>query len=211
MIDDDHFYVAQEEERNWWGDCANTFHEEEKQFVYARLMGLEFERDEHSPYNIFKHGMQILDIGGGPSSLLLKTKGLSEGIVYDPCRYPDWVSDRYYAHGVALVQDTGESMNSTWHCDEIWMYNCLQHAMQPDVIIQNGINALAPGGVFRVFEWINTETNEAHPHSLTAEFLDEQFSSDGEHRRGHVVHLAESGCYGDSYSGAFIYPKKGEK
>src|SRR5271169_3785444 len=77
-------------EKNYWGDCTNTFLEEQKHFVQAKLMGITikgsgFEGD----------GKRILDIGGGPVSMLLKVKNLKLGMVCDPIRYPDWVYERY--------------------------------------------------------------------------------------------------------------------
>ena len=43
MIDDYEF------EKDYWGDCCNTFDEDQKHYVYARLMGLE---QEHYSFNV---------------------------------------------------------------------------------------------------------------------------------------------------------------
>jgi len=61
----------QDFEADWWGSCANTYGEESKQIVYARLMNLSPQNlDGHWPvYDI--DGGSVLDIGGGPSSMLL--------------------------------------------------------------------------------------------------------------------------------------------
>jgi hypothetical protein len=56
--------------------------------MYAKYMGLLI--DEHK--NIFipeEKNLKILDIGGGPTSLLLKTYNLKEGKIIDPLKYPD--------------------------------------------------------------------------------------------------------------------------
>lgn len=201
-LDAEHFKEAQEEERLWWGNCANSFHEEEKQFIYAKYMGLEFTRDEHSPYVIRKDGLKILDIGGGSTSLLLKTKGFNRAVLVDPCSYPQWVAQRYVHCGIERLKMTGEDLLYRPTFDEVWMYNCLQHTMDPAKIISNGIEALKPGGVFRIFEWVDTPTNAAHPHSLTSKFLDKQFSALSRIKLS-VTELAESGCYGTAYSGVF--------
>jgi 2-polyprenyl-3-methyl-5-hydroxy-6-metoxy-1,4-benzoquinol methylase len=198
MIDHDHWLEAQQEEVNWWGTCANTFHEEEKQMVYARYMGLEFYEDHQSPYNIDLAGKYVLDIGGGPSSLLLKTKNGGSSVVVDPCRYPDWVLDRYEFSGIILWQKPAEEINIKNAFDEVWMYNVLQHTEDPALIIQNGLNALRHSGVFRIFEWIDTAVNEAHPHSLTEDFFNEAFNE-----RGDTVRLATAGCFGKAYYGEF--------
>jgi 2-polyprenyl-3-methyl-5-hydroxy-6-metoxy-1,4-benzoquinol methylase len=200
MIDQEHWDEAQVEEVDWWGNCVNTYHEEEKQFVYARYMGLTYVRDERSPYTIPVQGKRILDIGAGPCSLILKTTALAEGVVIDPCPYPEWVGKRYKAAGVELIRTPAEELTHNEVYDEVWMYNVLQHTIDPEKIVEKGIKALKPGGRFRVFEWVNTPTNTAHPHSLTKELLDGWFGRDGD-----LVSLAESGCHGLAWYGAFTY------
>ena len=200
---EDHWRDAQHEEKDWWGDCANTYWEETKQLIYANRMGIDFTWDEQGPYNIDKKGLDILDIGGGPSSLLLKTKGFHHALVADPCEYPEWVAERYKAHGVDYIKTAGEDLNSVALCDEVWMYNVLQHTKSPEKIIKNAMAALKPGGIFRIFEWVNHPTNTAHPHSLSPAELREWIGQKG----GAVEFLNENGCHGEAFYGAF---KKGE-
>lgn len=40
-MDNTQWAQAQEWERDWHGNCANSFHEEQKQYVYAQRMGLD--------------------------------------------------------------------------------------------------------------------------------------------------------------------------
>src|ERR1700758_2150796 len=77
-------------EAAYWGDCTNTFDEERKHYVYARCMALD-----RQDFSFDVHDRRILDIGGGPASILLKTVKLKEGKVCDPLRYPGWVYERY--------------------------------------------------------------------------------------------------------------------
>lgn len=199
MINHEHWLEAQEEEKQWWGDCANTFWEEHKQLVYAALMGLEFFEDGHSPFNIDLAGLDVLDVGGGPVSLLLKAKNLGAMCrVVDPCVYPDWVYQRYHEHGLAVWREAAENLTSMIQFDEVWMYNCLQHTVDPAAIVSGALEAVRPGGVFRIFEWIDTPTNVAHPHSLSKEFLDSVIGQSGE-----TTTLSSDGCFGKSYFGAF--------
>ena len=58
-------------EKNFWNNCTNTFNEEVKQYSYATHMGLTV-----SKYNIIIEPKRILDIGGGPCSMLLKVPNL---------------------------------------------------------------------------------------------------------------------------------------
>lgn len=202
MIDHEHWLEAQKEEEDWWGNCANTYWEEHKQIVYANYMGLPFYEDQHSPYNINTKEAVIFDIGGGPCSLLLKAtwKGEGYGLVIDPCNYPDWVRHRYRSKRIWLASIKGEDLDVEAVANEVWMYNCLQHTEDPAEIIQNGVNALVDGGTFRVFEWVDTKINNAHPHSLNKAQLDEWFD-----REGSTVVLGSEGCYGTAYYGVFTY------
>jgi hypothetical protein len=43
----------------YWGDCTNTFDEEQKHYVYARYMGLGRKH-----YSFDAQGRRVLDIGG---------------------------------------------------------------------------------------------------------------------------------------------------
>ena len=197
---DDQWHDAQHDEKGWWDTCANTYWEETKQLVYARHMGITFREDERGPYLIDLGAKSVLDIGGGPASLLLKASKHSRRTVADPCDYPKWVGERYKEQGIEYKQLKGEEVDSlSTAYDEVWLYNCLQHVDDPAKIIRNAFGVLNPGGIFRIFEWINTPTNTAHPHSLTKIQLDEWIG-----QAGTTTHLAESGCYGDAYFGAFI-------
>ena len=77
---------AQRWELGWWGDCTNTYGEEEKQLLYASRMGLKSFHNGKSPYNFDLDGMSILDIGGGPVSLLLKCINFRKAKVVDPTK-----------------------------------------------------------------------------------------------------------------------------
>jgi 2-polyprenyl-3-methyl-5-hydroxy-6-metoxy-1,4-benzoquinol methylase len=202
---DDQWHDAQHDEKGWWDTCANTYWEETKQIVYARHMGIVFSEDERGPYCIDLGTKDVLDIGGGPVSLLLKATKMSRRTVADPCDYPEWVGARYMAQGIDYQKVMGEQVDTITidtKYDEVWLYNCLQHVDDPQKIITNAVNALKPGGVFRIFEWINMPTNTAHPHTLTKEQLDGWIGQSGK-----TTHLSESGCYGEAYFGAFTIVK----
>lgn len=177
-------------EMNYWGDCCNTFDEDQKHYVYAKLMNIDSVR-----YSFDVHNKSILDIGGGPTSMLLKTINLKRGRIYDPIKFPSWTIDRYKIKNIDVIIDYGENINeSGW--DEVWMYNCLQHTTDPKKIIQNAKKA---GYIFRIFEWIDIPPHDGHPNMLTKAFLDECIGHEGL-----VYDLAQQGCYGKAYAGVFI-------
>lgn len=176
-------------EKMYWGNCCNTFDEEQKHYVYGKLMGLTLNH-----YSFDVNGKRILDIGGGPVSMLLKSVNLSKGKVIDPIQYPDWTVQRYMANNIDVEVARGEDINEQgW--DEVWIYNCLQHADDPQKIIENAKRA-AP--VLRFFEWIDIPAHEGHPHELTEATLTQWIG-----RKGNTINLAQSGCYGRAYYGIF--------
>jgi hypothetical protein len=180
-------------EKKYWGSCVNTFDEDQKHYMYAMGMGLI---REHYSFNVF--GKRIADIGGGPSSMLLKTINLAEGLVIDPIDYPQWTKDRYKCHNIKVAVRGGEvPLTENW--DEVWIYNCLQHTEDPRVIISN---ALECSSFVRIFEWIDIPPHEGHPHELTEKFFKECFADTIALGAG-VNNFAEQGCYGKAFYGYF--------
>jgi 2-polyprenyl-3-methyl-5-hydroxy-6-metoxy-1,4-benzoquinol methylase len=202
---------AQKWEADWHGNCVNSINEELKQFVYMKKMGLKFSPNPKTPYNIDLQGKSVLDIGGGAYSLLLKCsnfKIMHEGgsvgaAVIDPIKHPKWVVDRYKSAGIFFKQMTGENINiakdtpnnSGEVFDEIWIYNCLQHTIDPEQIIKN---ARAVGKLIRIFEWIDHPVSNGHLHTLTEENLNKWLGGDGK-----VENINEMGCNGKCYYGIF--------
>lgn len=195
---------AQSWESDWWGNCGNTYGEEEKQWLYARkmLLGDRMWHNRKSPYNIKMDGKTVIDIGGGPASLLLKCTGLVRGVVIDPLKVPTWVEMRYEEAGLEYIQMPAEELFDQmieFHqpFDEAWIYNCLQHTQDPQKIIDN---AFKVAKVVRIFEWLETRINEGHPHTFTKEMLDKMLGGEGK------VSLlkGEAHCFGKAYHGLFV-------
>ena len=188
---------AQEWERSWWGNCCNTLGEETKQLLYADRMGLKAFHDGKSPYNFDLGGASVLDIGGGPCSLLLKCVNLGKGTaVLDPIEFPTWVVQRYGAAGIGVLIMRGEDADWMENYDECWIYNVLQHAEDPGAVLKNARRA---GKLIRIFEWLDMQPTESHPHTLTRTWLNEQLGGEGKVE----VLSGQSECYGRSYYGVF--------
>lgn len=178
-------------EAAFWSDCANTFDEERKHFVYAGLMGI-------APlYCAFDaQGASVVDIGAGPVSMLLKCANLGRSLALDPLmdRFPAWVRERYRVKGIAAIALGGEDLTIAGF-GEAWIYNCLQHTIDPERVVAN---ARRSARIVRLFEWTDIPAYEGHPHMLTAANLSRWLGG-----AGHVQELAESGCFGRSFSGVF--------
>jgi hypothetical protein len=180
---------VQSYEAKYWGDCVNTFDEEQKHFTYAKCMGLV---QRH--YSFEGRDKRILDIGGGPVSMLLKTIDLKEGKIVDPLYYPGWVYWRYRAKKIPVSIMRGEDIVETgW--DEVWIYNVLQHVDDPALIIANARRA-AP--LIRIFEWIDIPPHEGHPHMLTETALTQWLGE-----AGRVGSFNANGCFGRAFYGVF--------
>jgi len=195
----------QEWERNWWGDCTHTYAEEMKHIAYSKQMGLEIivGRGQWPVWDI--EGKNVLDIGGGPVSMLLKAYNRGPHcIVADPCAYPDWVHQRYSIANITYIRAAGEDLDQ-WEfpeeLDEVWIYNVLQHTQDPEQIIANAWK-MAP--VIRMFEWIDIPPHKGHPHELKKVLLDYWLGGDGQT----LWHNNENndGMTGHGYGGRFERP-----
>lgn len=173
-------------EANYWGQCLNTFDEEQKHYVYARYMGLQ---QVHYSFVLPKCS-SVLDIGGGPVSMLLKTTNIMRSAVCDPLQIPDWVQKRYEAANILYFQGTYAQLPFSYY-DEVWIYNVLQHVDQSEDLLRV---IRTRTKVLRLFEWIDIPPYEGHPTMLTEALLNQWL-----HSKGKTVQLAESGCYGKAY------------
>lgn len=206
-------------ESSWWGTCANTYGEETKQIAYARVMGLETPAWEAgNAWPVWDvNGASIVDIGGGPVSMLLKCTHLAYGAIVDPCNYPTWTRSRYRAQNISVFHEPAEDWlpkrlgtDAGPVFDEAWCYNVLQHVHDPKLIIEY-MRKIAHR--IRIFEWVETEAYLGHPHVLhPAELqdwcgggegvlvrLDEQYKEipvDSEPAPWRVEQLAWGGVFG---------------
>lgn len=180
-------------ERDWWGDCVNTFTEESKQQMYAQHMGLVDipcpETHRTPRYDL--GGRSVLDLGGGPVSLLLKCIHRGAAAIVDPCPYPAWTRARYASVGITVFEEPAETFRTPERFDEVWVYNVLQHVDDPEAVIAT---AKAHGNLLRIFDWLNVPATLGHPHVLTREHLDRWIGTPG------VVVEIEPGWH--AYTGA---------
>ncbi len=166
---------AQIWEKNWHNNCVNSYQEETKQLEYAKRMGLVVECINGKYPVINFHNKTVIDIGGGPYSLLLKGINL-EGTVVDPLDMPQWCKDRYKIAGINLIQKKAEDFITDEVFDECVAYNLLQHTDNPAKIVSN---MLSYSRLVRVFDWINTPVSDGHIHTLKETELNEWFGGKG--------------------------------
>jgi len=184
---------AQKWEKEWWGNCVNTYGEEMKQFLYAEKMGLNRAPTIKTPYRFDLQGKSVLDIGGGPTSLLLKCENV-KSLVIDPINFPKWIWDRYEEAGITFLCMEGEEIPTKDSFDEVWIYNVLAHCKNPKEIIEN---ARKVSKLIRIFEWIDTPVGAGHISSLTEKELNEWLEGEGK------VEQLTGVAHGKAYYGVF--------
>lgn len=183
-------------EMGFWGDCASTYWEEGKQLVAAQRMGLRADWDCGRPPEFDVQERSIIDIGGGPVSLLLKCRNRSRAVVVDPGDFPLWVGDRYRYCGIDFWHGIAEDIDDDLlRFDEAWIYNTLQHVIDPERVIAV---ARKQADIIRIFEWIDVPAYDGHPHSLSQDILDKWLGG-----AGFVAELNQSGAVGRAYYGVF--------
>lgn len=174
----DEWEKAQSAEADFWGTCADTSDEEYKQRQYATLMGIDGYKESQGlraeRYNL--RGRSVLDLGGGPVSMLLKCENRGRSVVVDPTSFPEWVLGRYEAAGIEFICKPAEGLALDGTFDEVWIYNVLQHVQDPEAVIAT---AKRYGGVVRIFEWVDIPADEKHPHTLTRAGLDKWLECKG--------------------------------
>jgi SAM-dependent methyltransferase len=179
-------------ESEFWGACLNTYDEESKHFVYANYMWVPVLH-----HSFHTNGCAILDIGSGPTSMLLKARDLGTGIVLDPLltQFPEWVRERYKCAGLGQMPIRGEDLGTNLAVDEVWIYNVLQHVDDPEKVIAN---ARRVSKRIRIFEWIDIPPYEGHPHMLTRQLLGKWLG-----RYGSIASVDEGGAVGLAFAGVF--------
>jgi hypothetical protein len=157
---------AQKFERNWWTVCTAEHPDEiRKNNIEARFMMV----DRGLP------GKSVIDIGCGPLSLLQRIK-VGTGTALDPCHYGD-LEKEYEKNGIRRLFKKGEDLSEAdGTFDEAWIYNCLQHVLNPTQILEN---AMKVASMVRIFEWTHLDPYEGHLHKLTPEILRGPFVKEG--------------------------------
>jgi len=150
-------------------NCANSYNEETKQYNYAHKMGLDRFITNWFGAKGWDFGDNlVLDVGGGPYSLLLKSKA-KKMVIVDPCTYPNWTQVRYKECGIEVIKKKAEDMDFNYHFDIILCYNVLQHTENPELICKK---MLEYGATIYFFDWVGVGNTPGHPQVLEAEKLD---------------------------------------
>jgi hypothetical protein len=117
---------------------------------------------------------KILESGGGCYPAVYFCKGLKKAVNVEPLydKFPDYIKALLTNSKIECISTGFEDHKERLKFDEVWFFNVLQHVRDPYTQIQNAKDI---ANVIRVFEPIDTSTNNEHPHSFSIEFFKEQF------------------------------------
>lgn len=171
MISMDRWKQASAGEQAAWNTLLDNFDRTMKEDGFPRhgpVMWLE--RDE-------VRDKYIVDLGGGPISMLYHFH-CPGSIVVDPLELPQDFIQHYLNHGIIYIQSMAESWLSGYKSqivfDEIWIYNCLQHVLDPELILSS---LRKVSRVLRISEPLNVPTDTLHPHMFTEGWMREHLTN----------------------------------
>ena len=176
---------ANSAESDYWEIFTCELETFKHQETYIDVMGIRNDYF-HAPDNSLNlSGLNVLDVGGGPSSILLRTnnlkgnqhEGVKTGVVIDPLRIIDYHKIRYDYYGIKFINDQAENIdlyyNEMGYFDECFIYNCLQHTLDPIKILDK-VSLLSKR--IRIAEPINVPVDNMHLHMFTEKYFEQYFS-----------------------------------
>lgn len=155
----DRWEAAQEAEREYHMNADFRAPERRKREHYRSMIGITEEGTR---------GLSVIDVGGGPESLLLDYPEI-DGTVLDPLSFGEEDERRYAEASIKrliLPVEQWESNGRPERYDEVWVYNCLQHVRDLDEAFRRIRNM---GKTVRLWEWCEIPTDSMHLHVLTAD------------------------------------------
>jgi hypothetical protein len=158
MVTRERWLQAQEAERK--------YHTEDFQTGFDHY-GISYAQYfKHTGVDSDLKGKNICEIGPADFPALAYCKNVGDqSLIIEPM--PSEYLKRF---GFKIVTELAE--DAIYKADEVWLFNVLQHVMDPGKIVEN---AKASAKIIRFFEPINYGTNEAHPWNLTLEMFQNWF------------------------------------
>lgn len=175
-VSENEWKSAQRFEKAWWlGNPKQWANEKKKQEFYAER--LDFPKmqdaDQLAAGMLFDFkDAHVLDVGCGPFSLMLRSR-LGAGTGVDPIDYGPDLEQAYQTRGLQRIIGPAEKLAYDGPpFDEGWCYNCLQHVIDPAVILGHLAKHCRR---VRLFEWLNIPAHEGHPHELRTDLFERAF------------------------------------
>lgn len=180
--------IANKDESIFWEIFSCEVDTLKHQEIYMDAMGIRQDYFYGPDNSLNMSGLNVLDVGGGPASILLRTNnnlpnrphdGLKHGVVIDPVIITEHQKMRYQFHDIQFIQDQAENIDEYFtekgYFDECIMYNCLQHVEDPIAILDK-ITYLSKR--IRIAEPLNVPTDHMHLHMFNEKYFDDYFSQE---------------------------------
>ncbi|MGA1048491.1 MAG: hypothetical protein ACO3UU_10790, partial [Minisyncoccia bacterium] len=107
----DRWLIANEWESKYWDlEVYLDVHQIQTQYTFAYYMGLFNYRTTPNIHVFDLQGKSILDVGGGPYSILLKCINYKKAKIIDPCKFPEWIYQRYKSKNIEFENIMAENM-----------------------------------------------------------------------------------------------------
>jgi hypothetical protein len=110
-------------------------------------------------------GKKVVEIGPADFPALAYCRNIGESFIIEPM--PSEYLKRF---NIPIITDMAE--DSEYKADEVWLFNVLQHVIDPHKIVER---AKRQSKVIRFFEPINYGVNECHPWNLTMQMFKDWF------------------------------------
>lgn len=155
---------AQRLEREHHAYSVNDFDK-----YYAQYFDCYRQYFAHLGISFDLRGKSVVEIGGGPYPALPYCLNYEYGYIVDPIEYATYSIFSDSRIKLRTITDLPKLVGPV---DEVWLFNCLQHVEDPNVILKWCVQY---GKTIRYFEPINLPTDSMHLHTLTPELFDPYF------------------------------------
>lgn len=134
-------------------------------------------------------GKLITEIGCGPYPALSFCSG-ARGIVYEPLHF-DTLEELAREQMIVWFQRPFEDTPYPIMSDEVWIFNCLQHVRDPELVV-NKAKSIAP--VIRFFEPVDYPTCVYHPHTFSQQDFERWFGDSVKRYTDRLQGFFDSDC-----------------
>lgn len=147
---------AQEAERSLHNADKNNNHNHYKNTYenYFRLLELGFNL----------HGLSVTEIGPADYPALRYCENYTHSVIIEPM--PSKELEVFCDGKISLITEPLELINTLPATTEVWLFNVMQHIIDPDIFISK---CKEIGKRIRFFEPINYPTSVHHPHQFTVD------------------------------------------
>lgn len=178
---------SNELESNYWDIFTAEMMTLKHQDLYMEFLDINSDYFTKGDNSLNFSNLKVLDVGGVPISVLLRTnngKGnlhdeVLEGVIIDPAKINKYQLDRYSFFKLNFINDKAENIKKYYSeenfFDECLIYNCLQHAEEP-LIILNSIFFISKR--IRLSDPINAEIGDCHLRDFSEKYFDSFFTNE---------------------------------